>query len=124
MIRKIAKALVLIPLAIIIVALAVANRQIVTVSFDPFDRSEPAFSLALPLYVLILALVIAGVLLGGAAAWLRQGKWRWRARLAESQARELRLENDQLKRRDAPRLPGLPPAGDTGSHLTIPPRAG
>ncbi len=121
MIRKIAKALVLIPLAIIVVALAVANRQIVTVSFDPFDGSEPAFSLALPLYVLILALVITGVLLGGAAAWLRQGRWRWRARLAESQAHELRRENDQLKRRDAPRLP---PAGDAGSYLTIPPRAG
>ena len=124
MIRKIAKALVLIPLAIIVVALAVANRQVVTVSFDPFDGSQPAFSLALPLYVLILALVIAGVVLGGAAAWLRQGKWRWRARLAESQARELRLENDQLKRRDAPRLAGRPPAGATGSHLTIPPRVG
>jgi len=124
MIRKVAKALILIPLAIVIVSLAVANRQMVTVSFDPFDRVEPAFSLALPLYVLILALVIAGVLLGGAAAWLRQGKWRWRARLAESQAHELRLENDQLKRRDAPMLPGLPPAGDPGSRLTIPPPAG
>ena len=72
-----------------------------TVSFDPFDRADPAFSLALPLYVLILALVIAGVIVGGIAAWLRQGKWRWRApALAEAQARELRAENDQLKRRD------------------------
>lgn len=124
MIRKVAKALILIPLAIVIVSLAVANRQMVTVSFDPFDRAEPAFSLAVPLYVLILALIIAGVLLGGAAAWLRQGKWRWRARLAESHARELRLENDQLKRRDAPMLPGLPPTGDPGSRLTIPPPAG
>ena len=90
MMRKIVKALVLIPLAIILIALAVANRQVVTVSFDPFDRVDPAFSLALPLYVLILALVIAGVILGGVAAWMRQGKWRGRARQAETQARELR----------------------------------
>jgi uncharacterized integral membrane protein len=73
MIRKIVRALVLIPLAIILVSLAVANRQVVTVSFDPFDRADPAFSLALPLYVLILALVIAGVILGRGSPGIRAG---------------------------------------------------
>ena len=124
MIRKIVKALVLIPLAIILISLAVANRQTVTVSFDPFDKAEPAFSLAVPLYMLILALVIAGVIVGGVAAWMRQGKWRWRARLAESRARELRLENDQLKRRDGSVPPGTPPAVDHTPRLSIPPPAG
>jgi uncharacterized integral membrane protein len=124
MIRKIVKALVVIPLAIVLISLAVANRETVTVSFDPFDRADPAFSVALPLYVLILALVIAGVIVGGVAAWLRQGKWRWRARLAESQARELRTENDQLKRRDTSVPPGSPPAVDQAPRLSIPPPAG
>jgi uncharacterized integral membrane protein len=123
MIRKIVRALILIPLALILVALAVANRQTVTVSFDPFDRVDPAFSIALPLYVLILALVIAGVIVGGVAAWLRQGKWRGRARLAESNARELRLENDQLKHRDGSGPPGMPPSVDRAPRLTIPPPA-
>jgi uncharacterized integral membrane protein len=123
MIRKVVRALILIPLALILIALAVANRQIVTVSFDPFDRVEPAFSIALPLYVLILALVIAGVIVGGAAAWLRQGKWRGRARVAESNARELRLENDQLKHRDGSGPPGTPPAVDRAPRLTILPPA-
>src|SRR3990170_465453 len=50
-----------------------------SVSFYPFDRVEPAISLSVPLYVLIMALVITGVIVGGLAAWLRQGKWRWRA---------------------------------------------
>jgi len=125
MIRKIVKALVLIPLAIVLVAFAVANRQVVTISFDPFDRAEPAFSLALPLYALILALVIAGVMVGGIAAWLRQGKWRGRARRAETRARELRLENDQLKRRDGAAPAGTPPpAVERASRLSIPPPAG
>lgn len=124
MMRKIVRALVLIPLAIVLIAFAVANRQVVTVSFDPFDTADPAFSLALPLYVLILALVIAGVILGGVAAWMRQGRWRSRARAAESQARELRLENDQLKRRDGS-VPGgtRPTAVDHASRLRIPPPA-
>jgi uncharacterized integral membrane protein len=137
MIRKIVRALVLVPLAILIVAFAVANREVVTVSFDPFDHAQPAFSLAMPLYVLILALVIAGVIVGGVAAWVRQGQWRGRARQAETQARELRAENSQLKRRDGQGLPGQgpgqalpgqvplgPPSVGHAPRLTIPPPAG
>src|SRR5262245_9127532 len=123
MMRKIVRALVLIPLAIILIAFAVANRQTVTVSFDPFDKAEPAVSLALPLYVLILALVIAGVIVGGVAAWMRQGRWRWRARLAESRARELRAENDQLKRRDGAVPSSAPPSAAHATRLSIPPPA-
>jgi uncharacterized integral membrane protein len=124
MIQKIVRALVLIPLAIVLVALAVANRQTVTVSFDPFDRVDPAFSVTMPLYVLILALVIAGVIVGGVAAWMRQGQWRWRARRAETQTRELRAENDQLKRRDTAVPPGSPAAIDHAPRLSIPPPVG
>ena len=76
-----------------------ANRQTVVVSFDPFDQANPAFVLALPLFALILVLVIVGVVIGGVAAWLRQGKWRRAARLAQAQARELRADIDRLKRR-------------------------
>jgi hypothetical protein len=73
---------------------------------------------------LILALVIAGVIVGGVAAWLRQGKWRGRARQAESTARELRLENDQLKHRDGAVPLGTPPAAvGHATRLTIPPPA-
>src|SRR5919198_3189615 len=98
MIRRIAAALILVPLAIILVSLAVANRQSVIVSFDPFDPAHPALTRALPLYALMLLLVIGGVLVGGVAAWLRQGKWRRAARLADAQARELRVEVERLRR--------------------------
>ena len=37
MARKIVTAIIVVPLAVVIVAFAVANRQIVTVSFDPFS---------------------------------------------------------------------------------------
>jgi uncharacterized integral membrane protein len=84
MIRKIVTALILVPLAIVFVALAVANRQPVLVSFDPFDQLNPAFARALPLYALMLILVIAGVVVGGIAAWVRQAKWRRAARLADA----------------------------------------
>jgi uncharacterized integral membrane protein len=124
MIRKIVRALVLIPLAIIIVALAVANRQAVVVSLDPFDRTHPAFSVALPLYLLIFLLVIVGVVIGGIAAWLRQGRWRSRARSAESQVRELKEENELLKRRDIGAPSTALVAVEQAPRLSIPPPAG
>lgn len=97
MIRKIVTAVILVPLAAIIIAFAVANRQVVTVSFDPFDTVQPAYAASVPLFVLIFILVIFGVLLGGIATWLRQARWQWAARRAEKENHELRLELDRLK---------------------------
>ncbi len=90
MLRKIVAAIVLVPLAVIIIAFAVANRQTVTVSFDPFSAHEPAASVTLPLFALIILLLIIGVLIGGLASWLQQGKWRGTARRFEREVRELR----------------------------------
>jgi outer membrane murein-binding lipoprotein Lpp len=121
-IRKIVPALILVPIAIVVVTLAVANRQTVVVSFDPFDQVHPAFALALPLFELLLAVVIGGVVIGGVAAWIRQGKWRRAARLAQAQARELNAQLDQLKERmGASESPKEMPARHP--QLTIPPPA-
>ena len=76
MLRRLVAAVILVPLAIIIIAFAVANRQTVTVSFDPFSPHEPVASVALPLFVLIILALIIGVIIGGVASWLGQGKWR------------------------------------------------
>jgi uncharacterized integral membrane protein len=97
MIRKILAAIVLVPLAIVIVGLAVANREIVSISFDPFNAASPAFALKAPLFVLVLLLVIVGVLIGGIAAWLRQGKWRRIARRLDGEVRAARAEADALR---------------------------
>src|ERR1044071_9322335 len=104
--RKLVTILVLIPLAVVIVMFAVANRDAVTLSFDPFSAAQPAFALKLPMFVLIFVLVGIGVLVGGMAAWLRQHRWRTRARRAEAEARELRSRLDQTAG------PRLPPAND------------
>lgn len=97
MLRKIVAALILVPLAVVIIAFAVANRQIVTVSLDPFSASDPAAAMALPLFALIMLLLIIGVLIGGMAAWLRQGKWRTAARRLERQVEGLRKKVDALE---------------------------
>ncbi len=97
MLRKIVAALILVPLAIVIIAFAVANRQIATVSLDPFSASAPAAALPLPLFALIIVILIVGVVIGGMAAWLRQSKWRRTARRLEREVNVLRAKVDALQ---------------------------
>ena len=88
--RKFLAIVILAPLAIIIVMIAVANREVIALSFDPFDPVQPVLTVRMPMFILIFVLVGIGVLVGGTAAWLRQSKWRARARRAEADARDLR----------------------------------
>ncbi|HEY4981577.1 MAG TPA: LapA family protein [Pseudolabrys sp.] len=99
MFRKIVTVLIVVPLAVVIIAFAVANRQAVTVSFDPFSSISPAYAATLPLFVLIFVLVILGVLIGGIAAWIRQSKWRRIARKLDADVRALHDELETIRRR-------------------------
>ncbi len=116
--RKFLSALILVPLGIVLVMFAVANRQIITISFDPFDAVNPAFKQDAPLWGLIFTLAGLGVLVGGMASWLKQLKWRSRARRAEAEARELRARLDALEPRRATPVPR-----ETGTSLILPPAA-
>ncbi|HXD46288.1 MAG TPA: LapA family protein [Pseudolabrys sp.] len=101
MLRKIVTAVIVAPLAVVIIAFALANRQTVTVSFDPFSSASPAYAVSLPLFVLIFVLVIFGVVIGGIAAWLRQASWRRSARRLDADVRVLHQEVEALRRRAA-----------------------
>jgi hypothetical protein len=116
--RKLVTAVILIPLGIVIVMFAVANRQMIAISFDPFDAVNPAFKEEIPLYALIFVLVGLGVVVGGIASWLKQHKWRSRARRAEAEARDLRSRLDATE----PRRVIVAPR-DAATPLILPPAA-
>lgn len=97
MLRRIVNWLVLLPVAIVAVALAVANRGPVTVSLDPFSREAPALALTLPVYAVVLLALTAGVVIGGIAVWLKQGTYRKRCRRAEGQLDVARAEAERLR---------------------------
>ena len=96
MLRKLVATLILVPLAIVIVAFAVANRQDVTLSFDPFSASAPAAAITVPLFGLVIATLIVGVIIGGMSVRLGHGRWRRTARRLEREAAELRTRLDAL----------------------------
>ncbi len=86
--RRILSLVIGIPLCVLVVALAVANRRLVTLSLDPFSADAPAMAVNLPLFVIIFGALIVGVILGGCVAWLGQGQARRDARRARKVAPE------------------------------------
>src|SRR6476469_4289173 len=119
--RKFFTALVVIPLGVIFVIFAVANRHLVTVSFDPFNSTTPTVAVTLPLFVVIIAVAIIGVAAGGMATWFRQRRWRRAARQHEADARRARAEIAELRaaaavsRGEPQRLPAPVQRGIYGS---------
>ena len=96
--RKFLTGVVLIPLGLIFIDFAVANRHLVTVSFDPFGSGDTAFDLPpVPLFAIIIAAIIVGVVAGGSATWFRQRRWRRAARQHEADARQVRVRLAELR---------------------------
>ncbi len=121
MLRKIAAAVVLVPLALVLVAFAVANRQDVTVSLDPFSGDVPAASLTEPLFVILLLALIVGVVVGGIATWLRQARWRRAARRFEREAAILRSEVEAYRRAPGEAGGPVPAAAEPPARLKLSP---
>jgi uncharacterized integral membrane protein len=117
--RKFFTALVVIPLGIIFIVFAVANRHLVTVSFDPFNSVNPSLAVTMPLFVVIIAVAILGVAAGGSATWFRQRRWRRASRQHEADARRARAEIADLRAAAAVsrgRTPQLAPPAQRGIY--------
>jgi len=85
-----------IPLALVIIIFSLVNREAVTVSFWPFPAA-----MDIPLFALILATLMVGILWGGLAAWLAAGRARKRAREMSRRADTADMEIRHLEDRNA-----------------------
>ena len=94
--------------AIILLLFAFANRQIVTVSFDPFGSATiAAFAITAPMFAVVIVFAMLGVIAGAAATWLSQGRHRRAARRHRAEADRWRAEARTLKAAQPPTLPAL-----------------
>jgi uncharacterized integral membrane protein len=97
--RTLFRLIVIVPIAIILLMFAFANRHLVTVSFDPFAGNDVAGpSITAPLFILLILAVGAGVILGGVASWFKQAKLKRALREARAEADEARIEAARLRR--------------------------
>lgn len=93
--RKLILALVVVPLSVVLLALAVVNRKPALLILDPFGGSQPGLFLEAPLFLFLLGAFALGLVVGGTAAWLGQAKWR---RLAREETRDWRRQADRLEK--------------------------
>jgi uncharacterized integral membrane protein len=98
LLRRIVWLLIALPAGLLLVTLAVVNRHEVQLVLDPFQPDAPVVSLVLPFYVYLFGTLLLGVVLGGTAVWLTQGRWRRSARVHGKSAVRWRAEVDRLTR--------------------------
>ena len=109
--------LVLLPLAIILILLSVANRQLVNFSLDPLNTETPAIAFTLPFFVFLFLALFLGMALGAFMTWFSQGKYRKALREKSYEANRLRREKEEMadekSESSAEIAPGLPLITDT-----------
>lgn len=96
--------------------LAVANRAPVRFSVDPFSLDAPLIAFEMPLYVLLFAGVLVGVLIGGTSAWFGQTTWRKRARNKTKEVKHLEKDLTRQQADAAVNAKEAPPS--TSKQLT------
>ena len=106
MAKRIAGWLFLVPLSLLLIVFALANRHLVPVNFNPFVTLEaaPAPETGVPLFLVIYLVLLVGVLLGGVATWLAQARVRAERRHWRREAALLTKELDGLRK--TPESPG------------------
>jgi uncharacterized integral membrane protein len=95
--KKIINLIILLPLAIILIVLSVANRQAVTLALNPFRPDDGVLAFTAPFFVFLFLAVIFGILVGSSATWFAQGKHRKRARVEAREAIRWHNEADRNK---------------------------
>lgn len=120
--KRILEVIIILPLAIVLIFLAVANRTPVNLSINPFDPTAADYMISVPLFWVIFGALAVGVVLGGVAVWLRHARFRRAARQHRREAERLRNEVARARTpaastagpaRPTPALPA--PAARTGA---------
>jgi hypothetical protein len=86
------------PIAVIVIAFCVANRQWIEISFDPFSRTTPLATMYMPLWALFFLGIFFGMIAGWISCWFAQGKWRRAVKEARSDLKQAHDEVQRLRR--------------------------
>jgi uncharacterized integral membrane protein len=125
--------LITIPIALLVIAFAIANRHRVQLSFDPFSAEAPALAITLPLWAIAFGAFVGGVIVGGVTAWItrlsqhlrrnwvRRAATRAEKAAARAHAQDPLADLPAITPRPAPQLPA--PRRSLLRRLTQPNRA-
>ncbi len=97
------------PIAALGIGFAVANRQWVTVSFDPINRTHPFATISLPLWGLLFAGILIGIFAGWLVAWRGNAKYRQAAKEAKIELIRTQQAHERERRDWQQNLPATRP---------------
>jgi uncharacterized integral membrane protein len=91
---------VLVPLCLVLVVFALANRQLVVINFNPLVPSESLTTpgVGVPMFLVLFTVLLMGVVLGGVATWFAQSHHRRDERSYRREAERLSREVDAMRR--------------------------
>lgn len=100
MLRRIVGWVVLVPLCLVLVVFALANRQLVVINFNPLVPSESLTTpgVGVPMFLVLFTVLLMGVVLGGVATWFAQSHHRRDERSYRREAERLTREVDAMRR--------------------------
>ena len=99
MLRKLTFLFIALPVAVILILFTVANRHPVELVLDPFNTENPVLSFTLPFFIYLFAALLAGMIIGSVATWVKQGKHRKYARFEHAEAVKWQVEAESQKKR-------------------------
>lgn len=100
--KRIVGWLVLVPLCLVVLVFALANRHQVAVNFNPLvGVDEAAPGVGVPLFLVIYAVLFFGISLGGLAVWFTQSGHRREEKRLRRDNDKLRTELDKARRTSA-----------------------
>jgi membrane protein implicated in regulation of membrane protease activity len=97
MLKRVLTWLVWLPLALVVIALGVANRHSVALGWNPFEPLAPADAIQLPVFAVLLIVFAGGAVVGGFIVWNTQRRFRRRAREEHRRAEKLDGEVERMK---------------------------
>ena len=100
--RRILRWIIGLPIAIVVIGFAVANRQWTRLSLDPFSSESPILSINMPLWALFIFGVFIGIVVGWIVSWFAHGKWRKLARDRRAEIMKLQSELEIAKNPQPP----------------------
>lgn len=99
MIKRLIGWFILVPISILLVIFALANRQQITLNFDPISAENPLIaSVNLPLFIVIFFMLVLGILLGAIAVFFSQAKIKNQRNKLKKQVKNLELELFEIKK--------------------------
>jgi len=81
--KRMIAALIIVPVALILIVFIIANREMMSVHFNPFDMEDLTLTLHAPAFVFLFAALAIGVVVGSITTWLSQHAYRKKARLID-----------------------------------------